>query len=223
MKDKSLMRRRDSGKRSGQGTTPRGWGDFGKRLGRAAGRISVCHPVPPFTITWRYTSSTQSRDALHVQPRLRGETSSPQLQILPLSPSLVLFRPCTSPLCDYLSPSATPRFPSFLLSLSLSRQMATITYMCQYITHTASRASPTNPSSTKCTTTSSRPFTLDVLVRYRTFPLSRLPLSSSILFFLAFLNPRAALSFSLSSIRFPLSSPLLFSASLSFCSPMARR
>lgn len=60
-------------------------------------------------------------------------------------------RPHPSP---SLSPSATPAF------LSLSRQMATITYMCQYITHTVSRASLASPSSTKCTTTSSRSFTL---------------------------------------------------------------
>lgn len=111
-------------------------------------------------ITWRYTSSTQSRDALRVQPRLRGETTSPPLSKFSLSLSHTLIP------YDRLSPSANP--VSF--GLSLSRQMATITYMCQYITHTASRRALASPlsrpplpaSSTKCTTTS-RPFTLSML------------------------------------------------------------
>lgn len=53
-----------------------GRGDFGREF-----RYSRCRAVqqtePPCTlhaITWRYTSSTQSRDALRVQPRLRGES-----------------------------------------------------------------------------------------------------------------------------------------------------
>lgn len=114
--------------------------------------------LPPCTlhaITWRYTSCTQSRDALRVQPRLRGETLSLQLEILSLSFFLSLsispYRSFSSvsiyphlvfrtlnPLGHHLSSSANPAFSS---GLSLSRQMATITYMCQYITHTANRAS----------------------------------------------------------------------------------
>lgn len=73
---------------------------------------------------------------------------------LPLSLFLSLSLCPLALIPHHLSPSATSAF------LSLSRQMATITYMCQYITHTASRASLASPSSTKCTTTSSRSFTL---------------------------------------------------------------
>lgn len=92
----------------------------------------VRHPVPTFTITWRYTSPTQSRDALHVQPRLRGEgetsTTRNSLSLTPVShpPTLMAASPSSG--------------------LSLSRQMATITYMCQYTTHPASRAFPTTPA-----------------------------------------------------------------------------
>lgn len=107
-------------------------------------------PPRPRAITWRYTSSTQSRDALRVQPRLRGETAprhgTRNSLAVSLSRSSVCYGP---PISLSLSPSAAP---AFLPGLSLSRQMATITYMCQYITHTARSPSP---SSTKCTTTRS--------------------------------------------------------------------
>lgn len=82
----------------------------GEDTSMVAKRLSGQDLGYPCAITRRYTSSTQSRDALRVHPRTRH----------PLTPS-VLFSALTT-----LSPS---------FSRFLPRQIATITYTCQYITH----------------------------------------------------------------------------------------
>ena len=118
-------------------------------------RISASHPVSPCAITRRYTSSTQSRDALRVQPRLPDETPSPRFVLsLPLSLplSITRFIPLYidfSPLHRHSPPSSPCLRTS---SLSLSRQIATITYMCQYITHPCWPRLPHNPLSKPAST-----------------------------------------------------------------------
>lgn len=75
-------------------------------------------PHIPETRTERYTSSTQARGALRVQPRLRDE------------PPFSHFAFPSVPLCIDFCQLHHPATP--VASSILPRQMATITYTCQY-------------------------------------------------------------------------------------------
>lgn len=158
------------------------------------GRILLCHPVPTFTITWRYTSPTQSRDALHVQPRLRGEgeTSYPQLEIL--SPS----HPRFSPSHPYGRRLSILR-PGFLRPLAFSTNGHNYVHVPIHNPHCQPRL-PHQPFYDKVPS---------VYSRYSR-PISHFPtlaIPSIIVYLLLSRSFRAALSFRFST---PLSFPLLF-------------